>query len=132
MVDANKDALHASWLIQETVSARGFDWPDISGVFDKVAEELQEIRDAYASGDEAHAQREIGDLLFATVNLARFLNIHPNDALASTNTRFQRRFAHLEKALAQEGIRMEDSTLEELDRVWDRVKRELRAEDKTA
>jgi uncharacterized protein YabN with tetrapyrrole methylase and pyrophosphatase domain len=129
--DDGSNALHASWSIQETVSARGFDWPDIEGVFDKVAEELLEIRDAHAARDMDHARRELGDLLFAAVNLARFLDVHPNDALAAANVRFQRRFALLEQELERDGIRMETCSLAELDVVWDRVKRQLRAEDKT-
>ena len=130
--DAGSDALHASWSIQEAVSAHGFDWPDIGGVFDKVAEELREVRDAHAGDDMDHARRELGDLLFAAVNLARFLDVHPNDALAGANARFQRRFALLEQELEREGIRMEACSLAELDVVWERVKRQLRAEDKTA
>jgi len=120
------DALHASWMIQERVSALGFDWPDIGGVFDKVAEELQEIRDAHDSGDNDHARRELGDLLFAAVNLARFLDVHPGEALAAANDRFERRFALLETELERGGIRMEACTIEELDAVWNRVKQQLR------
>ena len=124
------NALHTSWMIQERVSALGFDWPDIGGVFDKVAEELREIRDAHDSGDNDHARRELGDLLFAAVNLARFLDVHPGDALAAANDRFERRFALLETELERSGIRMEACTLEELDTVWNRVKRLLREAEK--
>ncbi len=130
--DTGSDVLHASWSIQDAVSARGFDWPDIGGVFDKVAEELREIRDAHAADDMDHARRELGDLLFAAVNLARFLDVHPNDALEAANVRFQRRFALLEQELERDGIRMETCSLAELDVVWEHVKRQLRAEDTTA
>lgn len=130
--DAGSDALHVSWSIQEAVSARGFDWPDIGGVFDKVAEELREIREAHDAGDIEHARRELGDLLFATVNLGRFLGVHPNEALDGANQRFRRRFEALEQELERDGIKMESCSLVELDTVWERVKRRLRAEDHTA
>lgn len=127
--DTRFDALHESWAIQESVSARGFDWPDITGVFEKVAEELCEVREAHAGNDIAHAQREVGDLLFSVVNLARFLSIHPNDALATANARFLHRFSLLERELERDGRRMETCTLAELDAIWERVKEQVRADE---
>ena len=123
--DTDANALHASWKIQSDVSARGFDWPDITGVFAKVREELEEIEAAWNDGDTQHAQRELGDLLFATVNLARFLDTDPNAELARTNDRFLQRFAIMEERLKSIGRQMEHCTLEELDAVWDDVKRAM-------
>jgi ATP diphosphatase len=117
------DALRASWAIQEAASALGFDWPDISGVFEKVHEEIGEIRHAWELGHRDHARRELGDLLFATVNVARFLGTDPNGELDRANARFTRRFAMLRKIVKDEGRVLEQCTLAELDAVWERVKR---------
>jgi len=119
----NRDAVTASWLIQSDASAQGFDWPDISGVFDKVREELGEIESAWNDQDREQARRELGDLLFASVNLARFLDTDPNAELHRANERFNRRFALLKEAIRQQNIEMRNCTLEELDRVWERVKK---------
>ena len=121
------DPLAESWAIQEAASKRGFDWPDISGVFAKVREEIQEIEAALEAGDAEHACRELGDVLFATVNLARFLHANPAAELERANGRFNQRFALLSAELDREGLKMEACTLAELDAVWDRVKRSLRA-----
>lgn len=116
------DVLVESWNIQEEASSRGFDWPDISGVFDKVEEELREIREAWALCDREEAGKELGDLLFAMVNLARFVGRDPRSALHETNVRFTRRFDLLKEEVARRGMVMEECTLEELDRVWEHVK----------
>lgn len=117
------DAVKASWIIQEDAAALGFDWPDITGVFDKVREEVGEIESAWNEPDREHARRELGDLLFATVNLARFLEADPYAELHRTNERFNRRFALLKEEVQQQGLVMRNCTLEELDRVWERVKK---------
>ena len=116
------DALKTSWQIQEAASALGFDWPDVTGVLDKVDEEAREIREALNAGDTAQARRELGDLLLAAVNLARFLEIDPAQALHHANDRFSMRFEALRQELAREGRRIETCTLDELDAVWNRVK----------
>jgi len=115
-------SLDRSWSIQERVSARGFDWPDIGGVFAKVREELGEVESAWDAGDRDGAARELGDLLFATVNLGRFLGAHPRRALDGANRRFLRRFRSLEMELNREGRKVDDCNLAELDKVWDRIK----------
>lgn len=119
---AFSDAFEESLAIQGTASALGFDWPDVYGVLDKVQEELDEIREALGQDDAAHAQRELGDLLLATVNLSRFLGMHPGEALHVANTRFEARFSCVKFLLAGQGKRAEECTLEELDAVWDQVK----------
>ena len=117
------DAVKASWIIQSDASALGFDWPDISGVFDKVREELGEIESAWSEQDHEQARRELGDLLFSTVNLARFLDADPNEELHRANERFNRRFALLKDEIQHQGLVMRHCTLEELDKVWERVKK---------
>ncbi len=120
------DALETSWTIQEKAAQRGFDWSDISGVFAKVREEIGEIERALASGDSDSAKQELGDLLFATVNLARFLDADPEAELHRANARFTNRFDLLDEELYRVGRIMETCTLEELDEVWERVKERLR------
>jgi ATP diphosphatase len=121
----NLDPLSESHALQEAASAKGFDWPDVSGVLDKVAEELEEIRDALREGDPAHARCELGDLLMATVNLSRFLDADPGEELHKAGARFGERFALLEEELEEESIEMKSCTLEFLDARWAKVKRKL-------
>lgn len=123
---ASSDALNRSWSIQSTASTLGFDWPDITGVFGKVLEEVGEVQAAWDEGDHEHAKRELGDVLFAVVNLARFLNADPGDELRRANERFSLRFGLLKEQLKRNGIRIEDCTLKELDAVWEQVKKALR------
>ena len=127
-MSTENDAFSESWRIQEEVSALGFDWPSIDGVFAKVREELGEIELAWTSGEHEHARRELGDLLFATVNLARFLKTDPRAELHRTNQRFMRRFSLLKELLQHEGRIVEECSLEELDAVWDRAKKILARE----
>ena len=117
------DAFAESLEVQGAASQRGFDWPDVSGVLDKVEEEVREIREALAQGDVDHARRELGDLLLITVNLSRFLGQHPGEALHEATQRFLTRFRRLESLLAARSRQVEDCSLEELDAVWNEVKR---------
>ena len=109
-------------VIQEDASALGFDWPDITGVLDKVREETLEIEHALAKGDCEHARDELGDLLFSAVNLSRFLDADPCGALHRTTQRFQRRFALVKREFADKNLVMRDLPLEELDAAWERAK----------
>jgi len=120
------ESLTESLLIQARASEKGFDWDDVRGVLDKVGEEVAEIEDALRQGDAEHARRELGDLLFAVVNLARFLEADPSSELREANRRFSERFNKLETALERKGISMRSCTLEELDVVWEEIKKELR------
>lgn len=112
--------------MQAEASAMGFDWPEIGGVLDKIAEELGEIRAALAQGDRAQAQRELGDLLLAAVNTGRFLEIDPAVALDGANKRFAERFAALQNRLSEAGIEMQSCSLDTLDAHWNEVKVRLR------
>ena len=118
------DPLTKSYRIQERVAAVGFDWENYEGAWQKVDEELGEVREAVESGDTTAVQEEIGDLLFAAVNLARLAGPHPTTALSRANTKFQSRFERLEQLASERGIRIEKAGLEALDALWDEVKRE--------
>ena len=100
----------------------GFDWPSTDEVFDKLAEEVEELRVEIAAGDKAKAREELGDLLFVVANLARKLDVEPEDALRAANAKFVRRFGFIEAELAKDGRSPEQSTLEEMDRLWDAAK----------
>ncbi len=115
-------ALARAEAIQRKVVRVGFDWPDLSGVLDKVAEEIGELREA--EGQEMK-EKELGDLLFALVNLARWMKIDAESALRETNLRFARRFGRMEALCDQKGERLGDLPLEEQDRLWEQAKAEL-------
>ncbi len=102
----------------------GFDWPDVSGVVDKIAEEARELGEAVEPGDVRH---EYGDLLFALANLGRFLGVEPEAALTEANERFVRRFGHVEDGLLAQGRVFEDATLDEMEMLWQRAKELERA-----
>ncbi|MDH3944128.1 MAG: nucleoside triphosphate pyrophosphohydrolase [Anaerolineae bacterium] len=104
---------------QKRAARVGFDWPDITGVLDKIEEEIAEIRRA---GDNLSEAEEIGDLLFALANLARWKNIDPESALRATNNKFRRRFAYIETQAEKQGRELSDMTLEEMDAIWDEAK----------
>lgn len=117
-VPASLSAMMAAYKIQKKAASVGFDWDDISYVYQKVKEEINELEET--QDDKAG---ELGDLLFALINLARFLKIDPEEALAKTNRKFRTRFAHIEKRLRELGKTPEQSTLEEMDRLWDEAKK---------
>ncbi|MCV2881000.1 nucleoside triphosphate pyrophosphohydrolase [Actibacterium sp. XHP0104] len=110
--------------LQKRAARVGFDWPDAGHVIDKIVEEAQELREAT---DPEHQKEEFGDLLFVIANLARHLDIDPEDALRAANAKFTRRFEGIEARLAEMGKRPEDSDLAEMDALWDAVKAAERA-----
>ena len=101
----------------------GFDWPSTTEVIDKLREELAELEAEIDAGDRAKAREELGDLLFVCANLARKLEVEPEDALRVANAKFARRFAFIEAALARTGRAPEQSDLAEMDGLWDEAKR---------
>jgi MazG family protein len=101
----------------------GFDWPGWEGSFAKVEEEVREVAEAVRSGDGKAMHHEVGDLLFAVVNVARKLGVDAENALIDATSRFQRRFEVVEDSLAERGKTPETSTLEEMDELWDDAKR---------
>jgi MazG family protein len=106
----------------EKAGAVGFDWPDATGPRKKVDEELGELDQALASGDRAAIESELGDTLFALVNLARKLGLDAESALRAATDRFGKRFAHVEETLAAQGRAVRDASAEEQDRLWEAAK----------
>jgi tetrapyrrole methylase family protein/MazG family protein/ATP diphosphatase len=100
----------------------GFDWPSAREVLDKLREELGELETEIEAGDQAKAREELGDLLFVMANLARKLDVEPEDAIRAANAKFVRRFRHIEAALAAQGRSPEQSDLAEMDALWDQAK----------
>jgi MazG family protein len=117
------DPLTKAYRIQERVAGVGFDWEDHRGPYDKVTEELDEVGEAIESGAPERVEEELGDLLFAVVNLARRAGAHPTTALATANRKFQERFEAVERLAAERGLDMASAGLEALDAIWDEVKR---------
>jgi uncharacterized protein YabN with tetrapyrrole methylase and pyrophosphatase domain len=117
-------ALREALCAQAEASGLGLDWPDIEGVLDKAQEELNELRDALARGDRAHARSELGDLFFTAVNLSRFLEADPGHVLNETTGRFLGRCGAVADAVRRAGKDPRACSLEELDRVWEAVKRD--------
>jgi len=105
----------------------GFDWPDPPAVLEKLHEEIAELEVEIAAGDRAKAREELGDLLFVCANLARKLDLDPEDALRAANAKFIRRFGHIERSLAADGRKPEQSTLEEMEALWVEAKRAEKA-----
>jgi nucleoside triphosphate diphosphatase len=118
-------ALTRALKLQEKASKVGFDWNDPRAVLRKIREETDEIEDALdsAAANPKEAAAEVGDLLFAAVNLARHLHADPETLLRQTNQKFERRFASIEIALAAKGKAPQDATLAEMDALWDEAKR---------
>lgn len=118
-------ALMRAVKIQRRVARVGFDWPDLAPVLAKIEEELAEVRAELAAGSDAkRLEHEVGDLLFACANLARHLGVDAEMALRGGNQRFERRFRRIEDWLADDGRTPQQSTLEEMDELWTRAKRE--------
>jgi tetrapyrrole methylase family protein/MazG family protein len=108
--------------LQKKAAKAGFDWPNIEGVFDKIKEELEEVRDA--ANDVAHnkLEEELGDLLFSVVNLCRYLNIEPSLALQRTNSKFVDRYKIVEKRMKESGHQMNKDNLELMEKFWNETK----------
>ena len=133
---ASLPSLHRAHRLQDRAAGVGFDWPDLDGPMEKVAEELQEVRSEIAAGpvrlgpggapilDERHAaiEAELGDLLFACVNLCRKAGVHASLALDRANAKFVERFTRMERIASERGLDVRSAGLEALDAIWDEVK----------
>ncbi len=117
-IPLNLPALTRALKLQSKAARVGFDWPSLDNVLDKIVEEIAELKAA----PEPKRAGEMGDLLFAVVNAARHMTIDSEDALRGANAKFTRRFSFIETALAKRGKRPGDSTLEEMDALWDEAK----------
>ena len=121
-------ALHEAHQISSRAARVGFDWPDVEGVFEKLQEEVRELREVIAEGkDEGRRERledEIGDMLFVIVNIARYLKIDSESALKRANRKFKSRFQYMENELAKQGKTLEQVTLGEMESLWQKAKSE--------
>ena len=119
----NLPALKRSQKIQKRASKAGFDWPDVSGVFNKIKEEIGELEEAINKNHQESIKEEIGDLLMIITNLAQKLNVDSEDALISANKKFTNRFAYIETALENEGTGFSEASFEQLDSLWEDSKK---------
>lgn len=118
-------ALWRAEKVQKKARKAGFDWDEISGPMDKLYEELDELKSAVE--ENSNIEEELGDLLFAAVNLARFVEVDCENALTAATDKFIRRFAQVEELANEQGRAMESMTLDELDKLWDEAKRKSKA-----
>ena len=116
--------LERSYMIQEKVSKVGFDWEDTAPVWEKLEEEIRELKEASKNGDLRHIESEFGDILFTIVNLGRLMHIDPTLALNGTNQKFITRFQEVEKRLKENGLTAKEAGLDRMDRLWNEIKKE--------
>lgn len=117
-------ALLRAQKVQKKAAQVGFDWDDVSGAMKKLEEEKGELAAAVSDGCSAHIEEELGDLLFSCVNVSRFLGVNPEEALKKATDKFVARFELVERAALGCGKRLETMSLEEMDALWDKVKKE--------
>jgi MazG family protein len=115
-------AIYRARQIQQHAAVFGFDWPDIGPVFDKLEEELAELKQAFATGDKDAISDELGDLMFVCVNLARHARVNAEMSLRQTNRKFQRRFAYVQRQMSAAGIEMNQRQLAQMERFWQESK----------
>ena len=117
-------SLIKAYRIQDKARNVGFDWKEKEDVWDKVHEELEELKAELAKGDKENSTRELGDFLFSVINAARLYKLNPDNALEMTNQKFIRRFNYVEDHSVKLGKSLKDMTLEEMDKLWDEAKRQ--------
>jgi len=115
-------ALTRAQRLQQKAAYAGFDWEHVDDVWSKLHEEIDELKSAHENGDVDNVKEEIGDVLFSVVNLARYMDIPAEDMLRATNKKFVNRFQKIEEELEAKGKKLEESTLEEMDEIWERAK----------
>ncbi|MGZ2380073.1 nucleoside triphosphate pyrophosphohydrolase [Rhizobium leguminosarum] len=115
-------ALTEALKLQERAAKVGFDWSAPEPILDKIEEEIGELRAALREGDQAKVSDELGDLIFAVVNIGRHVKADPEQSLRGTNTKFRRRFSHIEQVLEAEGETLKDATLERMEEIWQAAK----------
>ena len=117
-------SLIKAYRIQDKARNVGFDWKEKEDVWDKVYEELEELKAELAKGDKENSTRELGDFLFSVINAARLYKLNPDNALEMTNQKFIRRFNYVEDHSVKQGKSLKDMTLEEMDKLWNEAKRQ--------
>lgn len=117
-------SLIKAYRIQDKARNVGFDWKEKEDVWDKVYEELEELKAELAKDDKENSTRELGDFLFSVINAARLYKLNPDNALEMTNQKFIRRFNYVEDHSVKQGKSLKDMTLEEMDKLWDEAKRQ--------
>ena len=117
-------ALMRSTKIQEKAAKTGFDWDNSDGVYEKLDEEISELKEAVLTGNQDDINEEFGDVLFTIVNLSRFIGCDAEEALTGATDKFIRRFSSVERLAKERGIDMKNTPLEELDKLWDEAKSE--------
>jgi len=122
MIPRALPALMRSYKIQAKAGEAGFDWDDVSGAYHKIKEETEELIEAGLEGDNGRISEELGDLLFSIVNVARFLDVNPEQALNATSERFIRRFAYIEREAESQGRELTKMSLSEMDGLWEEAK----------
>ena len=127
-VASHLPALLKAQKVTEKAARVGFDWEHVDQVFAKVLEELHELEETLTDRNQERMEAELGDLLFAIVNLGRFLSVNPEDALRKTIARFTTRFAHVEETLHGRGVNLKDATLDEMEALWQEAKEKERQE----
>ncbi|MBI4523953.1 MAG: hypothetical protein HY695_09110 [Deltaproteobacteria bacterium] len=127
-IPTHTPALARAQRITERASDLGFDWPALDPVWDKVEEELRELKSAVPTGDPTRIEEEAGDLFFSLVNLCRFLHVDAEETLTRAVDRFVKRFAYIEARVEAGGRTLAESSLEEMDALWEEAKRKEREE----
>lgn len=121
-------AIHEAHQISSRAARVGFDWPDVEGIFEKLQEEVRELREVIAEGDDGDRRErledEIGDMLFVIVNIARYLKIDSESALKRANRKFKSRFQYMERELAKKGKTVEQVSLDDMEALWQKAKSE--------
>ncbi len=122
-IPRNLPALMRAHRLQDRAAGCGFDWEKTELVIDKMEEELREFRHAYQCKQTEETREEFGDLLFALVNVARFVDVDPEECLRAANDKFTARFRHIERELDAQGVSLDDASLEQMDALWDDAKK---------
>jgi len=116
-------ALARAQRVTERASRFGFDWPNVEPVWSKIEEELNELKTAVSSGEKSRVKEEMGDLLFSLVNLSRFLDLEAEEALSRSVDRFLKRFGHIETRVREKGKNLSETSLEEMNVLWEEAKK---------
>jgi tetrapyrrole methylase family protein/MazG family protein len=119
---ASLPSLQTAWRIQQRAADVGFDWPDVSGAWAKLLEEMEEFQEALANQDRAHMREEMGDMLFSVANITRLVGIEPEQVLRVANARFMNRFERMRNVLLDRGIKLGKATLDQMEEAWQDAK----------